>query len=58
MLLFARRTGSRMEPTNVNQIIERSLFLIKHKMDLAQVKSDLDLSSHLANIMCDPAQIE
>jgi len=58
MLLFARRTGSRMEPTNVNQIIERSIFLIKHKMDLAQVQSDLDLSSHLANIMCDPAQVE
>ena len=58
MLLFARRTGSRMEPTNVNQIIERSLFLIKHKMDLAQVKADLDLSSHLADILCDPAQIE
>ena len=58
MLLFARRTGSRMEPTDVNQIIERSLFLIKHKMDLAQVKPDLDLSPRLASIMCDPAQIE
>jgi two-component system NtrC family sensor kinase len=58
MLLFARRTGSRMEPTNVNQIIERSLFLIKHKMDLAQVGSELDLSSRLPSIMCDPAQIE
>jgi two-component system NtrC family sensor kinase len=58
MLLFARRSGSRMEPTNVNQVIERSLFLIKHKMDLAQVKGELDLSSTLPEIMCDPAQIE
>ena len=58
MLLFARRTGSRMEPTNINQIIERSIFLIKHKMDLAQVQPDLDLSPPLPSIMCDPAQIE
>ena len=58
LLLFARRTGTRMEPTNVNQLVDRSLFLIKHKMDLAQVKADLDLSSKLPLIMCDPAQIE
>ncbi len=58
LLLFARRTGSRMEPTDVNQIINRSLFLIKHKMDLAQVKTELDLSSQLPPITCDPAQIE
>jgi two-component system NtrC family sensor kinase len=58
LLLFARRTGTRMEPTKVNQLIDRSLFLLKHKMDLAQVKADLDLSSSLPVIMCDPAQIE
>jgi two-component system NtrC family sensor kinase len=38
--------------------VDRSLFLIKHKMDLAQVKADLDLSSKLPLVMCDPAQIE
>ena len=37
LLLFARRTGSRFEPTDVNDIVRRSLFLLKHKMDLAQV---------------------
>ena len=58
LLLFARRTGSQMEPADINQLVERSLFLIKHKMDLAQVKADLDLSSKLPLIMCDPAQIE
>ncbi len=58
MLLFARRSGSRMEPTDVNQVIERSLFLIKHKMDLAQVRADLDLSPRVPSIMCDPSQVE
>ncbi len=58
LLLFARRTGSRMEPTDVNEVINRSLFLIKHKMDLAQVKVELDLLPAMPAVMCDPAQIE
>jgi two-component system NtrC family sensor kinase len=58
LLLFARRTGSHMEPSNVNQLIERALFLIKHKMDLAQVKAAVDLDPHAPPIMCDPSQVE
>ncbi len=58
LLLFARRTGSHIEPTDVNQLVNRSHFLIKHKMDLAQVKGELDLSPELPQIMCDPSQIE
>jgi two-component system NtrC family sensor kinase len=58
LLLFARRTGSRMEPTDINQLVNRSLFLIKHKMDLAQVRANLHLSPQLPQVMCDPAQIE
>ncbi len=58
LLLFARRTGSRMEPTDVNEVIDRALFLIKHKMDLAQARGDLHLAPDLPHVMCDPAQIE
>ncbi len=58
LLLFARRTGSRMEPTDVNQLVDRALFLIKHKMDLAQVTADLALAADLPHVMCDPAQVE
>jgi two-component system NtrC family sensor kinase len=58
LLLFARRTGSRMEPTKINEIITRSLFLLKHKMDLAQVKQNLALAEGLVPVVCDPAQIE
>ena len=58
LLLFARRTGSRMEPTDINQVIDRALFLIKHKMDLAQARPDLSLAADLPPVMCDPAQIE
>jgi two-component system NtrC family sensor kinase len=58
LLLFARRTGSRMEPTDVNEVINRALFLIKHKMDLAQATADLALAADLPPVLCDPAQVE
>jgi two-component system NtrC family sensor kinase len=58
LLLFARRTGSHMEPTDVNQVARRALFLIKHKMDLARVALDLALEERLGEVVCDPAQVE
>jgi len=58
LLLFARRTGSRMEPSDVNEIVRRSLFLIKHKMDLAQVKAETRLDTSLQPLLCDPSQVE
>jgi two-component system, NtrC family, sensor kinase len=58
LLLFARRTGSRFEPTDVNDLVRKVLFLIKHKMDLAQVAPHPELAADLPNLMCDGAQIE
>lgn len=58
LLLFARRTGSRMEPTDLNKLVDRSLFLLKHKMDLAQVATAEELAPDLPHVLCDPSQIE
>jgi two-component system NtrC family sensor kinase len=58
LLLFARRTGSRFEPTDVNELARKVLFLIKHKMDMAQVKPRPELAAELPQLMCDGAQIE
>ncbi len=58
LLLFARRTGSSLEPTDVNAIVRKTLFLIKHKMDLAQTKLELELADGLPLLVCDPAQLE
>ena len=58
LLPFARRTGSRFEATDVNELVHKVVFLIKHKMDLAQVKTQLELATDLPKLMCDAAQIE
>jgi two-component system, NtrC family, sensor kinase len=58
LLLFARKTGSRFEPTDVNELVHKVVFLIKHKMDLALVTADLRLDDTLPELMCDGAQVE
>jgi two-component system NtrC family sensor kinase len=58
LLLFARRSGSRFEPTDVNELVGKVLFLIKHKMDMAQVRPVAELAADLPRLMCDGAQVE
>jgi len=58
LLLFARRTGSRFEPTDVNELARKVLFLIKHKLDMAQVAPRPELAEGIPELMCDGAQIE
>lgn len=58
LLLFARKTSARFEPLNLNQVVEKSVFLLKHKMDLSQVKLELDLHPQLPEILGDAAQLQ
>lgn len=58
LLLFARRTGARMEPTEVHQLAKRVLFLLKHKMDLAAVEAKVTLDDTMDPVLCDPGQLE
>ncbi|MBW2732955.1 MAG: HAMP domain-containing protein [Deltaproteobacteria bacterium] len=58
LLLFARRTGSKQEPTDVNDAINKAFFLIKHKMDLSEVTDNRSLAERLPKIFCDPGQLE
>lgn len=58
LLMFARRSGTRMEPTDVNAVVRRVLFLLKHKMDLASVTATTTLGDDIGAVLCDPGQIE
>jgi two-component system, NtrC family, sensor kinase len=54
---------SRVSPMNLawcdlNQVIDRCLRLVQHKMDMAGIQLNLDLASDLPMAHCDPAQIE
>ncbi len=58
LLMFSRTTPMNLQPTDLNQVIDRSLRLVQHQLDLAGVHVDLQLQSDLPLVHCDAAQIE
>ncbi len=58
LLTFSRTTPMNLQPTNLNQVIERSLRLVQHQFDLAGVQVQLQLDPDLPLVVSDGAQIE
>jgi two-component system NtrC family sensor kinase len=58
LLTFSRTTPMNLQPTQVNEVIERSLRLVQHQLDLASVHVQLGLEAALPLVRCDAAQIE
>lgn len=58
LLTFSRTTPINLQPTNLNQVIDRALRLIQHQFDLAAVHVEPDLDPGLPLLTCDGAQIE
>ena len=58
LLEFSRQSNIQTAPTNLNEVIERALFLIGHKLELQQIELRRDLSAELPHIVCDADQIQ
>jgi two-component system NtrC family sensor kinase len=58
LLTFSRTTPMNLQPTELNKVIDRSLRLIQHQLDMATVQVQLDLDPELPQVVCDGAQIE
>ena len=58
LLTFSRTTPMNLQPTDLNQVMERSLKLVQHQLDLAGVQVQLQLGADLPLVTCDAAQIE
>ena len=58
LLTFSRTTPINLQATNLNQVIDRSLRLIQHQLDLAGIQVQPELDPDLPPITCDGAQIE
>jgi two-component system NtrC family sensor kinase len=58
LLLFARHSGGQMGPVDVNQVVERSLALMRHHLEI----NGIDLACHPlpegAEIVADGAQVQ
>ncbi len=58
LLTFSRTTPMNLQATNLNQVIDRSLRLVQHQLDLAGIHVQAKLEPELPPVLCDGAQIE
>jgi two-component system, NtrC family, sensor kinase len=58
LLTFSRTTPMNLQPANLNQVIDRSLRLVQHQLDLAGIQVQPQLDPDLPPVLCDAAQIE
>jgi two-component system, NtrC family, sensor kinase len=58
LLTFSRTTPINLQPTNLNQVIDRVLRLIQHQLDLAGIQVQAELDPEVPLVTCDGAQVE
>lgn len=58
LLAFSRRARPQRVPTELNAVVERTLAVVRHKLDLTRTRLDLELAPGLPPVECDPGQVE
>ena len=58
LLAFSRTTPMNLQLANLNRVVERSLRLVQHQLDLAGVQVQAQLDPDLPPVFCDAAQME
>ena len=58
LLAFSRATPMNLQPTDLNRVMEQSLRLVQHQLDLAAVQVQTQFDPDLPLVQCDGAQIE
>ena len=58
LLSFSRVSPMNLAWCDLNQVIDRCLRLVQHKLDLGGIQVNLDLITDLPTAHCDPAQVE
>ena len=58
LLDFSRQSDIRIAPADLNQVLDRALFLIGHKLKLQNIQLHQNLLPNLPHITCDADQIQ
>ncbi|HET9306345.1 MAG TPA: ATP-binding protein [Candidatus Sulfotelmatobacter sp.] len=58
LLAFSRATPMNLQPTDLNRVMEQSLRLVQHQLDLAAVQVQTQFDPDLPMVQSDGAQIE
>src|SRR5579864_633321 len=58
LLTFSRVAPLNIQTADINNVVERTIRLVEHQLDLRTIQLQLELSDNLPLAQCDPAQIE
>ena len=58
LLQFARQSKPNAEPNDINEIIQQSVRLVRHKIELTNIRTDIKLDANLSRVVCDAQQIK
>lgn len=58
LLLFARPTGAEMAPVDLNEVVERSLMLVRHHLEISGIKLHSQLLTGNREIVADAGQLQ
>ena len=58
LMTFARKTSMNYGESDLNEVITRCVRLVQHKLELANIGLERDLSADLPKVWCDASQIE
>jgi two-component system, NtrC family, sensor kinase len=58
LLTLSRTAPMNVQPTDLHAVIDRSLMLVRHQLEMGAVQLHCDLAPDVPRVRCDPAQIE
>lgn len=58
LLAFSRRDTGEYEPTDVNRVVDQSLFLVKHQLEINAVEANVALAEDLPLVTADANQLQ
>jgi two-component system NtrC family sensor kinase len=58
LLTFSRSAPINLQSSDLNAIVDRSVRLVRHQLEMNGVQLQLDLTLDLPMVQCDPSQIE
>jgi two-component system, NtrC family, sensor kinase len=58
LLMFSRAAPMNLEWTNLNAVLERSVRLVRHQLEMSGIQLRLEPAPDMPPVHCDPAQLE
>ena len=58
LLSFSRQAPMNVQPTDINQVVQQCIRLLRHNLEMAAIQLHLNLAEGLPSLQCDPSQIE